>query len=107
MNPIDPGLAAERSREQLLARLVCALSRFLACEIEDLVTDRLDHAADERACPLGQSAEAATRIAWLCRELQTQVERFERFNRMVHEAEDDRLRDHAQAEARDNDDLPF
>ena len=107
MNQVDSVLAAERLREQLLANLVSALSQFLACEIEDLATDRLDHAADERPCPLGQSAEAATRIAWLCRQLHQQVERFERFNRMVHEAEDDRLRDHPEAETQENDDLPF
>ena len=103
MNQIDPILAAEQVREQLLARLITTLSQFLACELEDLVTDRADHAAGERACPVGQSAEAAQRIACLCRQLQTQVERFERFNRMSYEAEADRARDVDEAE----DDLPF
>jgi len=105
MNPTCEILATEHLREQLLAQLVATLSRFLACEIEDLVTDRADHAAGECACPVGQSAEAAQRIAWLCRQLQTQVERFERFNRMVHEAQVDRMRD--QDHAKDHDDLPF
>ncbi len=103
MNPIDPILAAEQRRERLLVRLVTTLSQFLACEIEDLVADRADHAAGERACPLGQSAEAAQRITHLCRELQTQVARFERFNRMSYEAEADRARD---ADDRE-DELPF
>lgn len=103
MNPIDPILAAEQLREQLLARLVTTLSQFLACQIEDLVTDRADHAAGERACPVGQSAEAAQRIAWHCRQLQTQVQRFERFNRMNYEAEADRAREADAGE----DDLPF
>ena len=107
MNQIDPILAAEQVREQLLARLVTTLSQFLACELEDLVTDRADHAADEHACSVGQSAEAAQRIAWLCRQLQTQVERFERFNRMSYEAQADRRRDLAEADTQGEDDLPF
>ncbi len=103
MSPLDPIRAAEQRREQLLARLVTTLSQFLACEIEDLVTERVDHAAAERACPLGQSAEAATRIAWLCRQLHQQVERFERFNHMSYEAEVDRAQNAGPGES----DLPF
>jgi hypothetical protein len=103
MNQRDPVLAAEQLREHLLGRLVTTLSQFLACELEDLVTDRADHAVGERACPLGQSAEAAQRIAWHCRQLQTQVARFERFNRMTYEAEADRARNTGTGES----DLPF
>lgn len=103
MSQPDPLLAAERRREQLLAQLVTTLSQFLAGEIEELVTERADHAAGERACPVGQSAEAAQRIAWLCRQLQTQAERFERFNRMSYEAEADRARYTGTGE----NDLPF
>jgi len=103
MSQPDPLLAAEQRREQLLAQLVTTLSQFLAGEIEELVTERADHAAGERACPVGQSAEAAQRIAWLCRQLQTQVERFERFNRMCYEAEADRA---CNAGTEEND-LPF
>ncbi len=58
MNQCDPLLDAEQLREQLLGRLVTTLSQFLACELENLVTDRADHADGERACPVGQSAEA-------------------------------------------------
>jgi hypothetical protein len=88
MNPT----AAPRAqpRDLLLGRMASTMVEFLVHEFEEILLERSDHAAGERACPLGQSAEAAHRITALCQRLRTQLERYERFAHMCREAEADR-----------------
>jgi len=94
---------ADQPRERLLGRMAIAVADLLAHDFEEILLERADHAAGDRACPLGQSAEAAHRITVLCRQLRTQIERFERFNRMCREAEADQVCQDGEV---DND-LPF
>jgi hypothetical protein len=94
---------ADQPRERLLGRMAIAVADLLAHDFEELLLERADHAAGEQACPLGQSAEAASRITALCRQLRSQIQRFERFDRMCREAEADRVPEDGEAA----NDLPF
>jgi len=95
--------AADQPREYLLGHVVIAFADLLAHDFEESLLERADHAAGEKACPLGQSAEAAHRITTLCRQLQVQVARYERFDRMCRDAEADRRG----GDEADSGDLPF
>ncbi|MFC1573218.1 hypothetical protein ACFL6M_06425 [Candidatus Eisenbacteria bacterium] len=94
---------ADRPREDLLGRMAIAVVDLLAHDFDEILLERADHAARDQVCPLGQSAEAAGRITALCRELRAQIQRYERFDRMCRDAEDDRVRE--DGEAANN--LPF
>ena len=94
---------ADLPRECLLGRMAIAVAGLLAHDFEEILLERADHAAGDQACPLGQSAEAARRITVLCRQLCSQIQRFERFDRMCREAETDQAREDEEA----GNDLPF
>ena len=94
---------ADEPRERLLGRMAIAVADLLAHDFEETLLERADHTATDQVCPLGQSAEAASRITALCRQLRAQIQRYERFDRMCREAEADQECEEGQA----GNDLPF
>ena len=97
---IDP---ADPPRENLLGRMAIAVVDLLAHDFEEILLERADHAAGDQICPLGQSAEAASRITALCRQLHAQIERYERFDRMCRNAKADQIGEDSEPAH----DLPF
>ncbi len=94
---------AGRPREHLLGRMAIAVVDLLAHDFEEILLERVDHAAGDQVCPLGQTAEAAQRITVLCRQLRVQIRRYKRFDRMCREAKADQAREDGEAA----NDLPF
>jgi len=84
----------------LWSRLGIAGANLLERTFDEILLDRMDHAASDHCCPYQRTIEVANRIVLLCRRLIEEIQRFERYDRMCGEAEEDQ-------EAEKGDPLPF
>jgi hypothetical protein len=91
---------ADEPQEILLGHLGIAVAGILGCTFDEILLDRMDHAASDHCCPYQRTIEAANRIVLLCRRLTEEIQRYERYDRMCGEAEKDQ-------EAEKGDPLPF
>jgi len=95
-----PRSPADEPQETLLGRLGIAVANILERSFDEILLDRMDHAASDHCCPYQRTAEAANRIVLLCRRLTEEIQRYECYDKMCREAEEDQ-------EAQQGDTLPF
>lgn len=75
--------------EILFGRLGVAVANILARTFDEIFLERMDHAASDHCCPYQRSAEVANRIVVLCRRLTEEIRRYERYDKLCREAEED------------------
>ncbi len=79
----------DEPHEILFGHVEIAVANIVARDFDEIFLERMDHAASDHCCPYQRSAEVANRIFVLCRRLTEEICRYERYDKLCRQAEED------------------